>query len=205
MPGVSEFGEIIYVLGDLLVAKRDDANDLYETPISLAIGQSLMVEPETDSDDLRSYGTKAEGLRIPIGSKITLSGGALDRDAFYAIAGFAGNSSGTTPNQVVTVDAKGGIDGAMPYFGVIGVGVTTSGGKVAVGLQKCKLDNQPKFSLDGSQNKFVIQEIEGYGFVYTRSSIQMNIRAKFYETDTDWTAPANGTDFKAFFTAPAVS
>lgn len=205
MPGTAEFGEVFFVLGDLLVAKRDDDNDLYETPISLAHGQQLMVEGDTDTDELRSYGAIGETLAIPIATDITLSAGALDRDAFIAIAGAVTDTSGTTPNRVVTADFKAGLDGDLPYFGVIGLAVTTGGGRVAVGLQKCKLNNQPSFSLDGQQNQFVIQEIEGRGIPYTRSSIKMNVRLKIYESASDWTAPATGADFKSFFTSPAVS
>lgn len=205
MPGTAEFGEVFFVLGDLLVAKYDVDNDLYETPIALTHGQQLMIEPQHDTDQLRSYGTIAELLSIATSANITLSGGALDRDAFYSISDFSGYSSGLTPNRVVTIDAHAGLDASMPYFGAIGLGVTNGGGRIAVGLQKCKLNSQPQFSLNGQTNEFVIQEIEGVAAPVTRSSIQMLSRAKIYETASDWTAPTDGTEFKAFFTSPTVS
>jgi len=205
MPGVASFGEVIFVLGDLIVAPYDVDNDAYGAPFSLVHGQQLMVEPESDTDDLRSYGVIGDMLAIPVAANITLGQGAMDRDGFRIVAGSNDYTSGTTPNRVVTVDFKAGLDGDLPYFGAIGVGRTTGGGYAVVGLQKCKLGNQPNFSLDGNQNQFMVQEIEGRAIPVVRNNIQMNIRLKIYETDTDWTAPTTGSAFKAFFTSPVVA
>lgn len=205
MPGTQEFGEVFYVLADLIVASYDSAADTFGTPVALAEGQQLLVEPEGDTDQLRGYGAIVETLSIPTGAKLTLSAGALDRSAFRILTDWYDQTSASTPNRVVTVDLKMGADGALPNFGAIGLAVTAQGGRIAVGVQKCRLNMQPKFTLDGQANKFVIQEIEGFASPVTRNSVQQGIRLKIYETASDWTAPANAADFKAFFTAPAVA
>lgn len=200
--GTQEFGEVLYLLTDLIVASYNSVSDTFGTPVSLAVGQLLSIEPEADNDQLRNYGVKSDLLSVPVGAKITLGGGAIDRDALVAIGGAANYTSGLTPNQVVTTDWKAGEDGELPYFGVIGVARGLNSVVVAAGIQKCKLNMQPKYTLDGKENKFNLQEIEGYASPVERSNVWMLVRTKTYETASLWTAPASGSDFKAFFTSP---
>lgn len=205
MPGTQEFGEVMYLLTDLIVAAYNSVTDTYGTPVALAVGQSLMLEPEADTDELRNYGVIGDALAVPTKAKVTLGGGAIDRDAFVIMAGMSSYTSGLTPNRVVTMDVKAGEDGELPYFGAIGVSRATNSGLVAVGTQKIKLNTPPRFQLDGKANKFNIQEIEGVALPVERSSQWMLLRPKFYETASDWTAPTTPADFKAFFTSPVVS
>lgn len=205
MPGQPEFGEVIFVLGDLLVAEYNPDTDTYGTPVSLTHGQSLIVEPQADTDQLRSYGTIAELLAIVTHYNLTLGAGAMDRDAMRIVAGSNDYTSGTTPNRVVTVDYKMGVDGALPYFGALGLGLTSGGGRYVLGLQKCKLNTQPNFSLDGNTNQFQVSEIEGAAVSVVRNNLQMGARYKIFETASGWTAPTSGANFKAFFTSPVVA
>lgn len=205
MPGAQEFSEVIYLLTDIVVASYNSVTDTFGTPVSLAEGQSFMIEPEGDTDKLRGYGVNKEGLSVPIGAVVTLGQGTIDRDALVVLAGVSSYLSGLTPNRVVTMDYKAGGDGELPYFGAIGVAKATNGGLVAVGVQKVMLDTQPKWTLDGKKNAFVLQETKGYAFPVTRSSELMLIRTKTYETASNWTAPTDAASFKAFFTSPAVS
>lgn len=201
MPGTPLFGEVIYSLTDLIVAAYNSVSDTYSTPVPMAVGQTLMVEPQADTDELRSYSAIEELLAIVTKADITLSAGAIDRDAFTAIAGIANYLSGLTPNQVVTSDVLAGVDN--PYFGVIGVAQATNAGVFVVGVQKCKLSKKPNYNLDGKANKFNVQEIKGTAAFVTRTS-RMLIRAQYHEGSSTWTAPASGAAFKAFFTSPAV-
>jgi hypothetical protein len=201
--GAQEFGEVIYLCTNIIVASYNSVTDTFGTPISLAVGQMLTVEPEADTDQLRTYGVVGDVLSVPTGAKITLGAGAIDRDALGAIGGAANYTSGLTPNRVVTTDWKMGEDGELPYFGAIGTARGTNGVLVAVGIQKAKLNVQPKYTLDGKENKFNLLEIEGYAAPVERSNIWMGVRTKTYETASDFTAPADATAFKAFFTSPA--
>ena len=95
---------------------------------------------------------------------------------------------------VRTFAARRGVSGT--YTGVIGVAATDDGGYAVVGLQACKLNSQPVFTLDGNENKFNLSETEGYA-VPVNSKLT---RIKFYETASTFTAPTSGANFLAHFT-----
>lgn len=198
MPGTHSFGEISYTLTDLLVARYDFTAGTYGTPVALADGQMMAVEPEADTDQLRGYGQKTRVLSVPVGAKITLGQGGVDIAALVVIAGVSTQTSGTTPNRVRTVDMTAGGSG-LPYFGVIGVVATDDGGYAVIGLQAVKLDTFPKFTISGTENKFNLSETAGYA-VPVSSKLQ---RIKFFESAAGWTAPASGANFAAFFSTPA--
>lgn len=198
MPGTHSFGEISYTLTDLLVARYDFTAGTYGTPVALADGQMMAVEPEADTDQLRGYGQKTRVLSVPVGAKITLGQGGVDIAALVVIAGVSTQTSGTTPNRVRTVDMTAGGSG-LPYFGVIGVAATDDGGYAVIGLQAVKLDAFPKFTISGTENKFNLSETTGYA-VPVSSKLQ---RIKFFESAAGWTAPASGANFAAFFSTPA--
>lgn len=199
MPGTHSFAEIGYSLTDLIVAKYSKTEDLYETPIALADGQTMDVDPENDTDQLRGYGVKTALLSINVGAKITLGQGGMHTQALQAITGAVTNTSGTTPNRVVTINFPAGGAG-LPYWGAIGVMATDDGGLIVVGLRAIKLDKYPKITLDGKENKFNVPESDGYAIPIS----SLCIREKRYETASDWTAPTTGADFKAFFTTPSL-
>lgn len=194
MPGTSEFGEIAYTLTDLIVAYYDKINDLYGTPSAMAVGQQLVVDPQSDTDELRSFGVIGELLSVPTHAKLTLDAGGVDFSAFAAITGDNTVTSGSSPNQRRTQDRAAGGQG-LPYFGVIGVGATTGGGVAIVGLRCCMLDKKPKYVLDGKANKFNMSSAEGKA-IPLAGKLE---RLRQYQTASDWTAPATGSDFKNFF------
>jgi hypothetical protein len=195
MPGTHSFGEVSYTLTDLLVARYDFTAGTYGTPVALADGQMLKIEHEADNDQLRGYGQKTRLLTVTVGAKITLGQGGVDMAAMVIIAGVSTATSGTAPNRVRSVDFPAGGAG-LPYWGVIGVAATDDGGYAVVGLQACKLNSQPVFTLDGNENKFNLSETEGYA-VPVNSKLT---RIKFYETASTFTAPTSGATFLAHFT-----
>lgn len=189
-----EFAEISYTLVDLVVARYNKNTGAYGTPERVEDGQMFVAEPESDNDKLRGYGVYTEGLSVPIGCKISLSMGGVDFSVLGIIAAITSASSGTTPNQVRTVDTPAGGSG-LPYFGVLGVAATEDGGTVIMGHKRVKLDAVPKYTMDGTQNKFNLSEAAGYSFPENGKLH----RIKAHETAANWTRPADGTAFAAFF------
>jgi len=200
VPGTREFAEIAYTLTDCIVAAYSKTLNSYSTPIALADGQMIEIEPEADNDKLPSYGVTGALLSVLRGAKVKLGAGGVDFDAFAAMTGMSNYTSGLTPNQKRTTRVRAGGSG-LPYFGVIGVAPTDDGGLEAVGLQCVKLDAFPKFTLDGKANKFNMSETDGYAIPIAVASVLELIQIESYEQASMWTAPATGANFLAFFTA----
>lgn len=172
----------------------------YGTPISAAIGQTLEVDPEHDTDKLPGYGVTMRLLSVARGAKIKIGMGGVDVDFLAVTAGVSNYTSNLTPNQRRRTRFPAGGAG-LPYFGAIGLTPTDDGGVAAIGLQGCKLDKYPKYTADGKTNKFNMSEIEGYAIPVAISSVLYLMTVRTYETAALWTAPASGADFLAFFAA----
>jgi hypothetical protein len=200
MPGTHDFGEVAYTLTDLLVAAYDPVADTYSTPISVADGQMLTSEPESDNDKMRGYGKITRLLSVPIGTKISIKAGGLDYDALAAIAGVTNVVSGTVGSYIRRSLFPAGGRG-LPYFGVIGVAATDDEGVAVIGHRMVKLDVLPKIDFNGETNKFIVYETAGYSAIpsaYTDLFVM-----KTYEDSTDFTAPTTGGNFKTWFAAEA--
>lgn len=193
-----EFAEISYTLTGLVIASYNKTTDVYGTPATLENGQMAEVEPEADNDQLRGYGVKVALLSVMVGAKVMLGAGGADFSVLAILSGSSNYTSGLTPNQVRTTDIVFG-GGGLPYFGMLGKSPTDDGGLMVLGLRCVKLDAFPKWTLDGQANKFNLSENGGYAIPIN----QRCVRIKTYETASLWTDPANGTDFKNFFTSPA--
>lgn len=200
MTGTSEFGEVSFTLSDLLVAAYNITANTYGTPVSAALGQTLDIDPEHDTDKLPAYGVTGRLLSVTRGAKIKIGHGGVDVDFLAVTGGVSNYTSNLTPNQRRRTRYPAGGAG-LPYFGAIGVTATDDGGIAAVGLQACKLDKFPKFTADGKTNKFNMSESEGYAIPIAISGSLYLMTVRTYETASLWTAPANGTDFLAFFSA----
>ena len=187
-----------FSLSDVLVAALNITAGTFSTPASLASGQTLEIEPEHDTDQLRGYGVKTRLLSIPVGCKIKVGAGGIDFSVLAIMGGISNYTSGLTPNQKRRNRFPAGT--SLPYFGAIGTCPTDDGGLMAIGLYACKLDKYPTFSNDGKENKFNIWESEGYAIPFVISSTYYLMIAREYETPGDYTTPADGTAFGAFFT-----
>ena len=193
MTGTPEFGELSYTLTDLLIAQLN-ADDTNDSPISVANGQMYVSEPEHDTDKLRGYGQYTAGLSVPIGSKVNFKMGGVDYSVLEAMGAVTISGSGTTPNQVNTIDVPAGGAG-LGYFSVIGKVAATNGAIAVIGHRKVLLDVVPKITADGEANKFNISEAAGYSFPMSDKLF----RVKTFETASDFVTPADGTAFAAFF------
>lgn len=194
----SEFGEVFYSLVEVIIADYNSGS--YDTPQSLDKDQKVDVEFTADNDELRDSGAIVDFLSVVTSGTFNVGMGGVDHSVLAIMTGTSTSTSGTTPNQVRTHDFKGGAANALPYFGLIGVGIDTTGGYVAVGCPKVKLDTFPNFSLDGTANAFVISETGGK--IAADSTLSnMIVRVRSYETLTDYTTPADAAAFLAFFNA----
>lgn len=200
MPGTPEFAEISYVLTDVLVAAYNKTANTYSVPASLANGQTVTIEPEADNDKLRGYGAYTAGLSVVTGAKVTVGYGGVDMSIMAIMAGVNNSTSGSAPNQHRTTRwAAGG--GGLPYFGLIGTAATDDGGILVVGCQAVKLDTFPTYTLDGKENKFNINETNGYAFPVAVSGTSYVMVTKMIESASGWVAPTSGANFLAFFTS----
>lgn len=200
MPGVPEFAEISYVLTDCIVAAYNKPANTYSTPEALANGQKVVIEPEADNDKLRGYGAYTAGLSVVTGAKVTVGYGGVDINVMSIMAGMSDTSSGTAPNRVrVNRWAAGG--SGLPYFGLIGTAATDDGGLLVVGCQAVKLNTFPTYTLDGSENKFNVNETDGYAFPVAISGTSYVMVTRLIETASTWVAPTTGATFLSFFTS----
>jgi hypothetical protein len=199
MPGTFEFGEVSYTLTDVIVASYNDVTNTYGTPAALASGHTVSIEPEGDNDKLMGYGVTTGMLSVVRGATLGFGAGGIDFSVMAIVAGLSTSTSGTGAQRVRKVLYPAGGEG-LPYFGMIGVAATTNSGYAAVGLQCCKLDSHPKWTLDGKENKFNVSEVGGYAMPIQISSVYYLIVAKEIEDKTTWNAPATGGAFLTFFT-----
>jgi hypothetical protein len=167
---------------------------------SLAVGQTVEIEPEADNDQLRGYGVKTALLSVIVGAKTKIGMGGVDISVLAILAGVSNYTSGLTPNQKRRTRFGAG-GGGLPYFGLIGVTATDDGGYMALGLQCNKLNTFPKYTLDGKENKFNLSETEAYAVPVNISSVAYLMTGRTFETPGDWTAPTDAASFLAFFTA----
>ena len=139
-------------------------------------------------------------MTVPIGTKLNLKAGGLDQNALEAMGVGTQTTSGTTPNQIKDFDPHAGGAG-LGYFGVIGTTAGQNGALVAVGHEKVQLKNSIVVNADGEANKFNINEADAYSYVPPNRSKLFKFRT--FETASDFTPPADGAAFAAFFNALA--
>jgi hypothetical protein len=152
-----DFATVVYTIRNIKVSRLNVVAETYDTvSYSLSLGSEMSFTFTADQDQLKSYGMLAALLSILTGIEGTLNQAAIDPPVLNIIAGQDAVSSGSTPNQVRTMDVLAGNSG-LPYFGAVGDFATDDGGNVMVGLRKCKLDTFPAWTVE--QNKFRIAEV----------------------------------------------
>ena len=195
MPGTKQFAYVSYTLTDCLVARYDIVANTYSNPQYLYSGQTVVVEPEADNDELRGYGVKTALLSVITGGKISVGAGGIDFNALQEMCGSSNATSGSAPSQFrhTTFSAGGG---GLPYFGLIGLAATDDGGYDMIGVPCAKLDTFPKISADGKENKFNMSETSGKFIPISGTAFYI----KGFQASSGWVAPITGTQFKALFT-----
>lgn len=200
MPGSIEFSENSYTLVDVIVAAYNKTANTYGTPAALAQGQIVEVEPQADNDQLRGYGVITALLSVITSAKIKVGAGGVDSNVMAILGGITNATSGSGSNQVRVQKWNAGGSG-LPYFGMIGVAATDDGGYKIIGLQCCKLDAFPKYTLDGKENKFNLSETDGMAIPVAISTVSQLIIARDVQAASDWVAPLVGANFLTYFTS----
>jgi hypothetical protein len=190
-----EFAEVSYTLTNLIVCRFNITTGDCEGPVvSVDNGQVFVNEPEADVDKMRGYGRYTRGIAVPIGAKITFKAGGLDISGLSVIAGISAGSSGSTPNRRRRM-TRAAAGKSLPYFSILGVSATDDDGIAVCGLKAVKLDTQPKYEANGESNKFNVWETAGYSF--PQDGILDFF--EFYESESDWTAPADAAALNTWF------
>lgn len=184
-----------FSLVEILIASYTAFGD-YGTPVSLDIDQMLSLEPQADTDDLRDSGAITDGLTVVTHATGTIGFGGITLSALNIMTGTSSASSGTTPNRVVTRNWDAGANG-LPYFAAIGVARASGNQRKIIAIPKLLLDAYPTFTMDGTENKFIINEVAFRAFADGANS-RVFIE-KDYETASDYTTPTTAETFEAFF------
>ena len=189
-----EFGETPYTLQQLTIA-LNNMDGTFGIPLIWKDGQMYVAEAEHDTDDMQSYGKKSRGLSVPVGSKVSLQGGGLDKAIYAIITGAILTESGTSGNLIKKLRPKAGKN--MPHFAVIGEVVSDDDGLIIMGHEAVQCKGIPKITADGTGNKFSNMEVEGYSYPQGDDLEFLN----FYEDEADWTAPTDAAAVATFFAA----
>ncbi len=185
-----EFGDVVYTLTNLVVArlKADLTYDVVSR--SLGLGSQLSFEVQSDTDKLRSYGMVARMLAILTHLEGTIAAGAIEADALWILTGHNTTSSGSAPNRTGTVDVLAG-GASLPYFGAVGSFASEDGANALVGLRRCMLDTFPGWTVE--ENKFRVAETKFSAMPIDTTSRKLH-RIRRYET-----VAAIPGDLNAFF------
>ncbi len=190
-------GEVPYSLVEILIAAYTRSTDEYGTPLSLEADQIFEVDPQADTDQMRDSGGVARFLSVKTHATTRIQGGGMSFAALGVMIGAVEtDNSSSTPNLVRTL-SKRNAGLILPYFGAIGVAPSDDGSLLVCGLRAVMLDKEPKFTFDGTSNKFNVAEMAG-----NAASIGGVVdHWKSYETLALWTAnkPASGAEFLAWF------
>lgn len=201
MPGVFSFAEVMFNVDTAyLMAYSKSANTYSGTIDELASPQEITFDPDMSNDVLMGAGYNQESLAVMKGAKMKVKAGGFDRSIYMAMSGNADTVTGVTPNQISVIKELAGGNG-LTYFGLIGVGRTTNGGALAIGVQCCQLSKPPKISLMGEDVKFSMWEAEGDALPVVISSSPRLRVMRSYETFSGFTPPTNAATFLSYFTA----
>jgi hypothetical protein len=184
-----------FSLVEIVVASYTAFGD-YGTPVSLDIDQILTLEPQADTDDLRDSGAIVDGLTVVTHATGTIGFGGITLAALNIMTGNSSASTGAAGNRIITRNWDAGADG-LPYFATIGVARASNAQRKVIAIPKMLLDTYPTFSLDGTENKFIINEV-GFRAFADGANARVFIE-KDYEDATDYTTPATAVEFEAFF------
>jgi hypothetical protein len=193
-----EFGEVSYRLREILLASFDQVPDTYGAPISLDGDQMMEVDPQADTDMLRDSGRNRRALAVVTHGDINLQAGGFDWGSIAILTGATAETCGSTPSRVREVLYPE----LLPYFGAIGVADTDDDGVFVVGLRMCKLNKRFKYTFDGTQNRFMVNDdLGGVALFYDDGTNDIMDKVRVYETAADWDTakPSDGAEFRSFF------
>lgn len=188
-----DFANELYNPSAVYVATLNNDNS-YGTPQLVQKLETLSWNYESANDEINAYGMFTDSLALVKKATGSLNEAHLNWDALVILTGEQQTSSGSTPNQVATLDTLAGGEG-LPYFGIITVfrGKNSSG--AWFGFPKAQLTTKPGFEMDQDAFRRGSADFNAYA---PSTLIRKIDRGKKYET-----LPANPTgasDFDTYFT-----
>lgn len=140
-------------MNELVVVSYDGV-----TAISLPAALELEFEETVVSGEFFGNDSLQGLVTQPLGVKGKFKAGGLPLDAYALMTGHSYSVSGSTPNEVATLE---GDSTTFPYFKVYGKSLGDSGDDVHVKLMKVKLTGSPKGSF--KRGEFFMLEAEFQG------------------------------------------
>lgn len=173
-----DYGEVAFTLKALQVAALSSGGT-YGTPVALDYEQTLTIEPQADTQEIKSRGLLKKLLTVITHANLSFQEAKINEDALAIIAGMTSSTSGSTPNELTQARLAAGGAG-LPRFGLIGRLVSEDGAGDLVGLPDCKLDTAPALTIN--QNEFVMQEVAGRAVANGDDKL---VFTDFYEDESD--------------------
>ncbi len=119
------------------------------TAVPVPIGRTLGIEPDEETKELTGYNAVAASTTTQLSGEVTLEYGGVDLALLAAVTGATINASGTTPNQIRTLDiGSSGVN--RPYVMIIGKSLGDDGGDLWLKVWKCKF-GVPPLTLEESE------------------------------------------------------
>lgn len=141
------FGKIPFGIDSMNVYPL--TGDTPGSAIPVPIGRTLSIEPDEETKELTGYNAVAASNTTQLSGEVTLEYGGTDLALLAGITGATISTSGTTPNQIKTLDI-GSSGVTRPYVMVIGRSLGDDGGDMWLKIWKVKFA-VPGVSLEESE------------------------------------------------------
>lgn len=105
--------------------------------VPVPIGRTFSIEPDEETKELTGYNAVAASTTTQLSGEVTLEYGGTDMALLAAVTGATISASGTTPNQIRTLDI-GSASVTRPYCMIIGRSLGDDGGDMWLKVWKCK-------------------------------------------------------------------
>lgn len=147
----------VYSVTGARVATWQPASEQYGTSAALNVLQSVEIDPEHATDEVRNLGAVERMLSVMEKANLTLEMGGLEWAGLAKMTSMANTTSGSGSGAVTTNEYAGGGAG-LPYFGLIVQLEADDGGVIHAYLRWCKLSTYPPVS--ANMNEFANPSID---------------------------------------------
>lgn len=155
---------------NIILFPWDGAN--YGTGVALDERMYVTVEPQSDTDEMKSAGIVTARLQVVTKTNVKISQGVVQIAVLDALTGESSSNSGASGSQVRKTGIDGGTD--APYIGIVGHMIGENGENIAVGVPLFKADAPPGFTMT-DQNKYHMTECSGVGIANALASNPLRV------------------------------
>lgn len=149
------FGKIPFGIDSINVYPL--TGDTPGSAVPVPIGRTFSIEPDEETKELTGYNAVAASTTTQLSGEVTLEYGGTDLALLAAITGATLSTSGSTPNQIKTLDI-GAASVTRPYVMVIGRSLGDDGGDLWLKCWKVKFA-VPPMTLEESE--YGVQTLTG--------------------------------------------